>query len=336
MKISKKQPTISVIIPTKNRPEVLSRVLAAVFKQYPRVYEVIVVDTSDTIFQPETKKSADSYPNRNIRYWRLPQSSASRARNVGIEKSTGSILAFLDDDSVPEPGWVRAIYNAVTVGPYWFRGLCIDTSKDITVVHDFYTFYKELTTRDLKRQWIQNGFLNGYQLVDRLQAGNFFVTRKVLMKMHPVFDEKLFPFIAEEMDLSQRIGNSGGKILFVPKAKIRHYFIRLGYVSLIVYSAFWYGRALKILNDRTNRFLKTLRQFGQIASTKLQKRKADHRWDLIREGYSLFHTKYSQDPLYDCMFIFLCINFLLFLGIGSFYGVIENIWYRKQLFFKKN
>lgn len=336
MKIQKKNPTISVIIPTKNRPEVLSRVLAAVFKQYPRVYEVIVVDTSDTIFQPETKKSADSYPNRNTRYWRLPQSSASRARNVGIEKSTGSILAFLDDDSVPEPGWVRAIYKAVTVGPYWFRGLCVDASKDTTIVHDFYTFYKELTTRDLQRQWIKNGFLKGYQLVDRLQAGNFFVTRKVLMKLHPIFDEKRFPFIAEEMDLSQRIGSSGGKILFVPKAKIRHYFIRLGYISLIVYSAFWYGRALKILNDRTHYFFKTLKQFGQNASTKLQKRKADHRWDLICEGYVLFHTTYAKNYVYNFIFFLICINFCLCYFLGYVYGGLENYSRRKHLFFKKH
>lgn len=319
----RRRQTVSVIIPTKNRPELLSRVLSALYRQRPRVDEIVVVDTSDSLFQGKTSTIVNSFPSGTIRYLKLLHASASRARNYGIKRSTGDILAFLDDDSVPEPGWVQAINQAVRVGSFWFRGQCVDASKSNTIVHRVYTFYKELTSQDFKRQWSSYGRWKGYQMANRIQAGNFFVSRETLFRMHPVFDEHLFPFIAEGTDLSLRIRTSGDQILSVPKAKIRHYFLRLGYRNFVLYEAFWYGRALAIFAQRSRH---SLGVFGHSVSRKMRRKRIVYFWNLMRGGYVLFCKKYAQNTMYNCVFLLICVNYLLFLGLGSLYGTFEYNW----------
>lgn len=315
--------TISVIIPTKNRPDSLRRTLSALNMQTPRVNEVVVVDTSIGTYQAKTKRVVDLFVSLGARYRDVPYASASKARNYGIKRSVGDILAFLDDDAVPQAGWVRAIQEAANVGPFWFRGQTTDASESGAIVHRVYTFYKELTSQDFKRQWSSYRRFKGYQLADLIQAGNFFVRRDTLMHMDPVFDEHLFPFIAEGTDLSLRIRQSGGQILYVPKAKVRHYFLRLGYGNFVLHEAFWYGRALAIFYKRSQQSLAALGPFGKTVSEKLKRKKAAHFWKLMREGYTLFRTKYAKNKLYNFLFLFTCACYLLFLGLGFLYGVLE-------------
>lgn len=325
MKMKRRQ-TISVIIPTKNRPESLLRVFRALHTQVPRVDEVVVVDTSDTMFQRKTRTIVSSFPSMIIRYWKLSRSSASQARNFGIRHSTGDILAFLDDDSVPEPGWVQAINQAVRVGSFWFRGQCVDASENNTLVHQVYTFYRELITNDLHRRWQTNGRIRGYQIVGLIQAGNFFVHRETLHRIRPVFDEHLFPFIAEGTDLSLRIGKSGNQILYVPKAKIKHYFLRLNYFSFVVYEAFWYGRSYQIFNKRNISSLASYDHFEQRVLKLMQRKQLLHMLRLIREGYSLFRSKYTKNPVYNFVFMLVCAHYLFMYELGIIYGLFEYAW----------
>lgn len=333
MKMKRRQ-TISVIIPTKNRPESLLRVFRALHTQAPRVDEVVVVDTSDTVFQRKTRTIANSFPSMIIRYWKLSHASASEARNFGIRHSTGDILAFLDDDSVPERGWVQAINQAVRVGPFWFRGQCVDASENNTLVHQVYTFYRELITHDLNRRWQTYGRYKGYQIAGLIQAGNFFVHRETLRRIRPVFDEHLFPFIAEGTDLSLRIGKSGSKILYAPKAKIRHYFLRLSYVNFVIYEAFWYGRAYQIFNKRNISSLSSYSHFEQSVLKLMKQKKIFHMSRLIGEGWSLFRSKYTKNAVYNCLFLLVFVNYLLMYWLGMVYGTFEYAWsqniYRKK------
>lgn len=322
----KRRQTLSVIIPTKNRPALLRRVFSALSRQVPRVDEVVVVDVSVGSFQTANKMVIDAFPSLPVYYRRLPSASASRARNNGIQRSTGDILAFLDDDAVPEPGWVRAIKHAVRVGPFCFRGQCIDASESNTIVHRFYAFYKELVSKDIKRQWSFYGQWKGYQVVDFIQAGNFFIPRDILMQMHPMFDEHLFPFIGEEIDFSLRLRQSGHQILYVPEAKIRHYFLRLGYMSFVLPTAFWYGRAAAILNKRSQHSLAALGEFRHIVLANVQSKKRVQLGHWLREGFVLFRKKYAQHIFDDCLFLFICFSYVLLLGLGTVYGTLEYHW----------
>ena len=94
--MSNKNPLVSVVIPTRNRPELISRALHGVFNQTLTDIEVIVVlDGPDETTLQVLNKMADP----RLRVIRLPkQSGPPTARNAGIVASRSKWLTFLDDD----------------------------------------------------------------------------------------------------------------------------------------------------------------------------------------------------------------------------------------------
>jgi O-antigen biosynthesis protein len=94
----------SVVIPTSGRPEELDRCLAAVAKQDYPAFDVIVVDNSAG--DDDTERVARKW---KARYVRELKRGLCRARNRGALVSGADIIAYLDDDSVPEPGWLAGL-----------------------------------------------------------------------------------------------------------------------------------------------------------------------------------------------------------------------------------
>ena len=93
------QPKISVIIPCYNSALFISEAISSVLSQrYSNIELIIVDDGSDD----NTKERVD-HLNVTYHYYAIPHSGAAFARNLGVEKSTGEYLAFLDaDDLWPE------------------------------------------------------------------------------------------------------------------------------------------------------------------------------------------------------------------------------------------
>jgi len=92
-----------VVIPTAHRNEELERCLAAVMQQTHPSFDAIVVDNSSG--DPMTREIAEKF---GARYVHEPRTGLCRARNRGALVSTAEVVAYLDDDSVPEPGWLAA------------------------------------------------------------------------------------------------------------------------------------------------------------------------------------------------------------------------------------
>ena len=92
---------VSVIIPTHDRPESVGRAVRSVLDQTHEALQVVVVDDAS----PEPLVlSADLAGDPRVRVYRLDeQSGPGQARNEGVRASTGSLLAFLDDDDVWRP-----------------------------------------------------------------------------------------------------------------------------------------------------------------------------------------------------------------------------------------
>lgn len=87
---------VSVVIPTLQRPQLLSRALKSVFDQTHSPIEVIVVvDGPD----PDTIAALASISDPRLRVIVNPQSlTAAGARNIGVANANGAWIAFLDDD----------------------------------------------------------------------------------------------------------------------------------------------------------------------------------------------------------------------------------------------
>lgn len=104
-----KTPLVSIIIPTYKRDvSFLSRAVNSVLNQTYKNIEVIVIDDSPDTYEKRRevaeymKNLADTEP-RVIYIMNLQNVGGSFARNIGIDKSTGDFITFLDDDDEYKP-----------------------------------------------------------------------------------------------------------------------------------------------------------------------------------------------------------------------------------------
>jgi glycosyltransferase involved in cell wall biosynthesis len=106
-------PKISVVIPTYKRPDLLGKCLTALAEQsFGRSdYEVIVVsDGYDAVTEEAVKRLQAS--STVIRYYHLPQKKGpAAARNMGWQKAKGTLIAFTDDDTIPDKDWLLGYWN---------------------------------------------------------------------------------------------------------------------------------------------------------------------------------------------------------------------------------
>lgn len=89
---------VSVVIPAYNRAPFLSEALRSVMEQTRRADEVVVVDDGST---DDTAGVVQEFPG--VRYVFQENRGVSAARNLGVQRSTGEWIAFLDSDDL----WVR-------------------------------------------------------------------------------------------------------------------------------------------------------------------------------------------------------------------------------------
>ncbi len=87
---------VSVIIPTFNRGWAICDALKSVLDQTTPPHEVIVIDDGST---DNTKDALEPFKDR-IKLFTQKNSGVSAARNLGIKKSSGDFLAFLDSDDL--------------------------------------------------------------------------------------------------------------------------------------------------------------------------------------------------------------------------------------------
>lgn len=88
---------ISVVIPTYNRAKQIKQAIHSVLSQTYHNFEILVVDDGST---DETENIVNSIQDKRVRYIKLLENSGGPAfpRNVGAEKATGPVVAFLDSD----------------------------------------------------------------------------------------------------------------------------------------------------------------------------------------------------------------------------------------------
>lgn len=97
-------PVASIVIPTFNRRERLSRVLSALSRQTvsPDTFEVVVVDDGSSDGTTEWLQAQRHA--FQIQAHRQANSGPARARNAGVSAARGKYLVFIDDDVEPAPG----------------------------------------------------------------------------------------------------------------------------------------------------------------------------------------------------------------------------------------
>src|SRR5688572_19616685 len=90
--------TLSIIIPTKNRPQQLRRLIESMERQKIAEYsfEILVIDDSENL-SAQTLRT--EFPSLRVKYHSSEAKGANSARNLGLQCSEADYLYFLDDDT---------------------------------------------------------------------------------------------------------------------------------------------------------------------------------------------------------------------------------------------
>lgn len=99
-------PLFSVVIPLYNKEKSIARALRSVLAQTDGDFEIILVnDGSNDNSVAQSKKVSDA----RIRFFETRNQGVSAARNFGVEKASGDLIAFLDADDTWEPSHLQVL-----------------------------------------------------------------------------------------------------------------------------------------------------------------------------------------------------------------------------------
>jgi len=177
---------VSVVVPTRGRPEALSRCREALEAQSITVEIVVVEDV-------EGRGPA----------W---------ARNEGVRRARGEVVCFIDDDCVPEAGWAEALTGPVLGGE-------VEATTGPVRMGD------EATAADKAWEAIVN-YLQVRAAAPGTASPGFVVTanlaaRRSLLERLP-FDESFPAAAGEDRDWGERAAGAGAAARFVPEAIVVH------------------------------------------------------------------------------------------------------------------
>jgi GT2 family glycosyltransferase len=100
-------PAISVVLCTRDRPDLLREALTSLLAmEYPS-FEVVVVDNA-----PSTEATADvvrAFADPRVRRVLEPLPGLSRARNAGVRAAAYDVVAFTDDDVMVDASWLHGL-----------------------------------------------------------------------------------------------------------------------------------------------------------------------------------------------------------------------------------
>jgi glycosyltransferase involved in cell wall biosynthesis len=184
--MGEEQPRISVVVPTRDRPELLQRCLAALEKQTVPV-EIVVVEDK------EGRGPA----------W---------ARNEGVRRAQGDVICFTDDDCAPFPNWAEALAKPIlagraqaTAGPTHMAAGA--TAADLA----WEAIVSYLQEQATKPGTSSPGFA---------ATANLACTRSLMEELP--FDESFPAAAGEDRDWAERAAQMGTLPMFVSQALVLH------------------------------------------------------------------------------------------------------------------
>lgn len=211
---------VTVAICTRERPADLRRALAAVRRLDPAPLEVLVIDNA-----PRTTETTDVVAEfTEVRYVCEPQRGLDRARNRALAEARGAIVAFTDDDAMPEPSWLGRLVRAFENGLVWCTtGLVLPAELE-TDAQEWFERYSSFS-RGFRRRLFEGRHHDGIS-VGAIGAGANMALRRNVLTMLGGFDEALDAGTVTrsggDHDLFGRILAAGYNIVYEPAAVSWH------------------------------------------------------------------------------------------------------------------
>lgn len=204
----------SVVIPTYNRKLILEKCLKALEHQHltngsvVSGYEVVLVDDGSTDGTLEwLQENAADFPH--VRSYTQDHLGPAAARNLGVERSVGDTIIFIDSDLVVTENFLQAHADALIQGQ-------LDVGSD-----HIFTYGQVINTCNF-----DNPTAEPYKLTDFSAAyfatGNVAIARKWLTKAG-LFDTRFQLYGWEDLELGVRLKAYGLKLIKCPSAVGYHW-----------------------------------------------------------------------------------------------------------------
>lgn len=210
--------TVTVVVPTFNRPESLHRAVESLFWQSARKggFRVLIVDNSREATARFAYDALDSRAPEAIEltYLHCPEPGVANARNAAMDALATPLAAFLDDDQTAPIHWLEKLLEAherfgaaVTFGPV------LTTLPDGVTRHRAY--FENFFARD-------PGHRDGY-IYKPWGCGNALLDTRQIPGAKPWFDARMNEVGGEDDVLFARIGEAGGKFAWAQAASVNEH-----------------------------------------------------------------------------------------------------------------
>jgi glycosyltransferase involved in cell wall biosynthesis len=122
-------PTISVIMLTYNRENMVSHMIECILNQTFKDFQFVIVNNGSS---DRSGEIAEEYAKKDsrIKVVHLTTGNISRGRNVGLDNATGKYIAFVDDDDECDEDFLEFLYNLIKENDADVA-ICGSTTKDI-------------------------------------------------------------------------------------------------------------------------------------------------------------------------------------------------------------
>lgn len=203
--------TLLIIVPTFQRPLLLKSCLESICSLLEENVNVLVMDQS---FDNSSRLVCEQFPQ--IKYNHADYQNKSRAINEGILNSNEDVISIIDDDTILDKNWIKAVLRA-------FSDSEIDVAQGSIMVSDSSFDDAVDNNQDIviKRKTI------GRVCVPQLfKIGCNFAFRRQVFYTAGAFNETLGPGTknkaGEDLEWGYRVFKKGYKLLLNPEMRITH------------------------------------------------------------------------------------------------------------------
>jgi O-antigen biosynthesis protein len=227
--VKKDWPFVSVVIPSMNSLELISRVLTGLFEgtDYPN-FDVTIIDNGST--EPQVlalyEEYRAKYPNFQT-HVEVEDFNFSRAVNRGIAMTKGDPVLLLNNDiEILEANWLKEIVSCLAYKDVGIIGAkLLYPSRKIQHVGvvaglggyagHWYVNMPEDTSGAMGRLWVRQSF-------SVVTGACFLLTRECIAKVG-LFDEQVFPIAYNDVDYCLRATQLNVKVVWTPFSCLIHH-----------------------------------------------------------------------------------------------------------------
>ncbi len=210
------QPLVSVVVVSRDRPEALCRCLVGLTQVQYSDFEVVVVA------DPEGMRAVADLPFAgDLKVVEFDRPNISEARNLGISHAAGDVIAFIDDDAVPEPSWLTFLMAPFAREQVAASGGFVRGRNGISYQWMARSVSSDGVTEPLEVNARRATILTPKgRRATKTEGTNMAVRRDVLVALEG-FDPG-FAFFLDETDLNLRLMQAGHATAIVPLAEVHH------------------------------------------------------------------------------------------------------------------